>query len=366
LLGRLLPLFTGARRVEDLFTEAVARLFERRPELCLAWLDDLEVITSGPKENRRRIHITTQKTFLALEEHDSGSRPDMIVEVYETSEGTDLEGLIEVVMIESKIGSAEGEDQLKRYASHLSDMSGTRKTLVYITRAYDPKDEQEMLSEVGGVCFKQVRWHDFYRFLQSAETDTLVEEVMLFMEKQGMAQTHRLSTADLLTLARMPRAFEIFDETLGDDVKAELESFAGTKVKGQTHGVNHIRWHWRYIIIASLHEWDLFCFVGYTMDDPEEHPGITVNLESRPNAIARETSVTAMRRMVERRDWEGYDLDSPSDWAGVCRWVSLTELLAEEDHVAAVKRFFIESIGQLKDELTDFKKSHPELPWSGG
>lgn len=366
LLGRLLPLCTGARRVEDLFTEAVARLFERRPELCLSWLDDLDLITPVSEEARRYIRVTTQKSFVALDEHGRGSRPDLIVEVHHAAEDGELGSSIEVVMIESKIGSIEGENQLKSYAGHLSDMSGTRKTLVYITRAYDPKDAEEMHTGTQAVEFCQLRWHDFYRFLQMVEKDALVEEVMLFMEEQGMARSYRLSTVDLLTLSRVPRAFEIFDETLGDDVRAELEAFAGSKVKGQTHGLNHIRWHWRYIIIASLQDWDLFCFMGYTMDDPEEPPGLTVNLESRPNAVARESSVAAMRKIAAREEWEGYGLDSSSEWAGVCRWKSLADLLPEEDHVAAVKRFFIESIRQLREELTAFKKEHPDLPWDGG
>jgi hypothetical protein len=158
---------------------------------------------------------------VAREEHNGGSRSDLIVEVYQAAEDAESESLLEVVMIESKIGSVEGEDQLKRYAGHLNDMSGARKTLVYITRAYDPKDKEEILSDVDGICFEQLRWHDFYRFLQMVKRDALVEEVMLFMEEQGMAQSHRFSTADLLTLSKVPRAFEIFDETLGDDVRAE-------------------------------------------------------------------------------------------------------------------------------------------------
>ncbi len=363
LLGRLLPLFIGARRVEDLFTEAVARLFERRPELCLSWLDELALITPVSGKDQRYVRVTTQKSFVALDEHGSGSRPDLIVEVHRGIEDAESESSIEVVMIESKIGSVEGEDQLERYAEHLSDMSGTRKTLVYITRAYDPKDAEEMRTRTQNVEFRQLRWHDFYRFLQIVEKDALVEEVMLFMEEHGMAQSHRLSTADLLTLSRVPRAFEIFDETLGDDVRAELEAFAGNKVKGQTHGLNRIRWHWQYVIIASLQDWDLICFIGYTMDDPEEPPGLTVNLESRPNAVARESSVAAMRKIAAREEWEEYGLDSSSEWAGVGRWVSLADLLPEEDHIAAVKRFFIESMRQLRDELTAFKKEHPDLPW---
>jgi hypothetical protein len=66
LLGRLLPLFTGPRRGEDLFTEAVARLFERRPELCLSWLDDLDLITPASGEAQRYIRVMTQKSFVAL------------------------------------------------------------------------------------------------------------------------------------------------------------------------------------------------------------------------------------------------------------------------------------------------------------
>ncbi len=38
LLGRLVRLFPDSVPLEDLFTETVARLFERRPQLCLAWV----------------------------------------------------------------------------------------------------------------------------------------------------------------------------------------------------------------------------------------------------------------------------------------------------------------------------------------
>ena len=231
LLGRLLPLFIGARRVEDLFTEAVARLFERRPELCLSWLNDLDLITPVSEEDRRCIRVTTQKPFVALEEHGSGSRPDLIVEVFQAAKDSELESSSEVVMIESKIGSWEGEDQLQRYAGHLSNMPGASRTLLYVTRAYDPKDKNEILSGIDDVCFEQLRWHDFYRFLQTVERDALLEEVMAFMEEQGMARSYRFSTADLIALSRVPRAFEIFDETLGGEVKTALESLAGSRVR---------------------------------------------------------------------------------------------------------------------------------------
>jgi hypothetical protein len=38
----------------------------------------------------------------------------------------------------------------------------------------------------------------------------------------------------------------------------------------------------------------------------------------------------------------------------------------EEDHVAPLKRLFVESIRQLREELTTFKEEYPELLWERG
>ena len=380
LLGRLLRLFPESVPLEDLFTEAVARLFEIRPQLCLEWLEEAELISPrAVGQVQEHVRVSSQRTFAALENHDTDSRPDLLIEVFRSSgeEPAEEEPGGDVVMVESKIGSGEGPQQLRRYAEHLEKMQDfDSKTLLYITRSYDPKEQDEILSGFDeDVIFKQLRWHDFYRFLTTVEKDTLLEEVMIFMEEQGMARSYRFSTTDLMALSGVPRAYEIFDETLGGEVKAELEKFAGNKVRRETHGLGHLRAHKRYLDIASLHEWDLFSFVGYQLDRSEAasimqmmrdgYPGVFVVLESRPNAVGRETSVAAMKRIAPNDDWESYNLDNPSGWAGVRRYRSLATLLSEEDHVAAVQRFFVESIHHLRAELTEFKKEHPDLLWSG-
>lgn len=381
LFGRLLPLFVGARRVEDLFTEAVARLFERRPGLCLSWLDDLDLITPVSGENQRYIRITTQRTFMALDEHGSGSRPDLIVEVHHAGEDAELESPKDVVMIESKIGTWEGPEQLRRYAEHLNEMMHFgSKTLLYVTRGYDPKNKEEILSGMGeNVRFEQLRWHDFYRFLLTVKKDALVEEVMAFMEEQGMARSYRFSPTDLIALSGVPRAFEILDETLGGEVRAKLESFAGNKVRRETHSIWEMRTFQRYLIRAFLHGHDLFCDLGYQLGKIDEsapasilripvdgYSAVFVDLGAQPGAVARETSVTAMKKVALNEGWEAYDVDNPAGWAGVRRVRSLASMLPEEDHVATVQRFFVESIHQLRAELMAFKKEHPDLPWAGG
>jgi hypothetical protein len=98
----------------------------------------------------------------------------------------------------------------------------------------------------------------------------------------------------------------------------------------------------------------------------EGYPAVFVMLEAQPSAVAREASVAAMKKIALNEDWETYNTDNPTGWVGVRRSKSLASLLSEEDHVVAVKSFFIESIRQLREELTAFKKDRPDLPWTGG
>lgn len=176
-----------------------------------------------------------------------------------------------------------------------------------------------------------------------------------------------MTISDLAAVSGVLRAFEIFDETLDGEVQIELESFAGNKIsKREAFGLNQIRNHRRYIILAPLHMWDLYCFAGYEMRTSDGYPTIKVYLEASPGTAGRDVSVAAMRQVALRSDWNGWRLDEPMRWATVVRERSLASLLHEEDHVAAVKRFFIESIHQLREELTEFKKENPDLPWNGG
>jgi hypothetical protein len=386
LLGRLLRLFPESVPLEDLFTEAVARLFERRPGLCLAWLKEAELLPAArvATVDEGYVRVSTQRRFGSLEHQDTASRPDLLIEVHWPPQAGPAGGEVvaDVVMVESKIGSKEGQEQLRRYAEHLGEMTDFGgKTLAYITRTYDPKDPNKVLSGLGAdVRFVQLRWHDFYRFLQKvAEQDALVEEAMAFMEEQGMARSYRFSTTDLMALSGVPRAFEIFDETLGGEVKNELESFAGRQPMRETQSIRELRWHQRYNIRALLHDWNLFCDVGYQLGRVDEsayssilrlqadgYPAIFTFLEAQPGAEGRETSVAAMRQIALDEDWEAYNLEDPASWAGVRRVRSLASVLQEEDHVAAVQRFFVESIHQLRENLRAVKKEHPDLPWEGG
>ncbi len=54
----MVGLFPSVVRLEDLFTEAVARLFERRPDICLGWLEELGAISASEEDIKRRLAST--------------------------------------------------------------------------------------------------------------------------------------------------------------------------------------------------------------------------------------------------------------------------------------------------------------------
>ena len=372
LLGRMVRLFSGPRRVEDLFTEAVARLFEREPRLCIAWLEEEGLVpprlgTEG-KEGHPPVALASQKWLGSLGQQDGASRADLQIEVQRSTPDDSEEGgvVTDVVLMESKIGSREGKEQLRRYAEHLQNMRGYRsKTLLYITRGYEPKQPGEVGPDVGDVRFEQRRWRDFYRFLQGADKDALVDEVMTFMEEQGMGQDYRFSAEDLIALSGMPRALDIIEETIDAELKEELARFAGNGVKrAPANLMRRIRSEDGYFVYASMGPQEEFeCYLGYAMRNPDGHPRLLIGLYDGLRG-ARSESARAAFETISRL--EGWELDQENtDAHELWREVHLASLLGEDDHVAAVKGFFSESIRQLREELAAFKKDNPELPWEG-
>jgi hypothetical protein len=151
-------------------------------------------------------------------------------------------------------------------------------------------------------------------------------------------------------------------------VREVCARFAGNKVKRTSANLmRRIRKDEGYFIYAPLaSEINFDCYAGYGMSDPDGYPTIVVGLYVDPQAAGSEVAISAMKRISSLTGWDD-NLSDRADWPEVWRETSLVSLLPEEEHhVAAVKHFFTESISQLKEELTAFKKECPGLPWRLG
>jgi hypothetical protein len=378
LLSRLLRFHGGTVSQEDFFTEVFAHLLSAYPGLCITWLNQSEALPLGDEYSH--INVTTQRPFRALEGHQYASCPDVVIELFEdfAKEGVDDERPdeatvppMDVVFVESKVGSREGQDQLRRYAEHLSALPEVRhRRLVYITRDYDPKDEDEI---VGGlqesdtlVGFVPLRWHEFYRTLEdyrstSLPDSDLIQEVLLFMKQNGMSQTNRLSAADVVALTGMPRMLAFMREILSGEVEARIGEVSKRKVSRANSALYQLATFDRYFLYAHMGP-GFWVGGGFYLgqDDPDDYPWLSVLLEVGPSQPGREDIIKAMRSFTaDCSGCEPYDLDDPSAWSGLEWAIDLREVLTTEDHMAAARTHFLESL----DDIARMREQYPDLPW---
>ncbi|MGB7749415.1 MAG: PD-(D/E)XK nuclease family protein [Verrucomicrobiia bacterium] len=116
---------------EDFLTEIVVQVLRDTPELTLGWLRSLGVTDLKEADH---IKIDPQVIFRKLAGHNTDSRPDIAISLVEG-------GNTELILIESKVDSKQGDTQLQRYADHLAaekKRKALKKTsLVFITRDYE-------------------------------------------------------------------------------------------------------------------------------------------------------------------------------------------------------------------------------------
>ena len=150
--------------------------------------------------------------------HSAGSRPDITIWVTKASR-------VEVVFVESKVGSEEGQEQLSKYSDQLRALAEVnQRSLVFITRDYEPK---ENLSD-GMVGFFPARWSDFYHFLRAVESPSdTIRELLRFMQENNMSQSNRFTAIELLALTNHHRARSLMDASMWENAGKKFAKVCG-------------------------------------------------------------------------------------------------------------------------------------------
>lgn len=180
---------------------------------------------------------------------------------------------------------------------------------------------------------------------------------------EGVAKEHRLSATDLIALSGLPRAIGILEETIDGEVREELARFSGNKPKRiSTNLMQQIRADEGYFVYAQLDKEEGFgCYVGYALRNPDGYPRLQVGLFADAAAARSAVTRSTIERISRLQGWQS--VPENTEEHEVRRERNVASLLDKENHVVAVKTFYIDSIRRLEEELTTFKKDHPELPW---
>jgi len=351
-LLKLYPLYGEATPHENFLTEIIAHLFDASNDTLYAWIESLDLFSTS-----HYIHaeVLTQVAFGALE-HAVSNRPDILIKLYD-------EHHCDWIMIESKIDSGESPGQLKRYAEILDAQRDIRgKVLLFVTHHYDPKDERKILGDIPGtkVQFKQLRWHHLYHFLKKCPRNALLDEILAFMEENGMAQETQFTPIHAITLVNLGDALQMMDATMSDQVCSRFKEVVGGNIKKSSAGkLRRLRRNAYWITSVLNQNWQ--CGFGYNLRYGKTvgYPLVSFWIETFPHAQRREEIIEAMKQICAGHGWKGYRLEEKETWSDIYKSVSLQHFLASEDHIAAIENFFLERI----EEFALLKREYPDLPW---
>lgn len=345
----------GTTHVENFFTEIFASVLKRNHAILRQFLSQI-VRVPGKAYS---IKVESQIFFPRLEGHEKGSRPDVVIKLYYRKNKYDL------VFIESKLGSREGKNQLEYYAEQSSKrFSDARyRYLVYITRTFDPKDETKVTAKTNKrVKFVYTTWSKFYSLLNNYRTDSLVDEMMFFMEENGMAENNKLLPVDLSSMTAFPRLIDFLQTSLEGEVQKKYDSVLRIKTN-DIFGYQARLYNDVVLWGAISNDW---CFLlGYFFDENgRDYPQLGLSIEINPKSPHWSEIASALKHVAasptnKTVSWEIRNLDHPENWTDLFIHESLTNILGNRDHLQAIQRRFLWYL----DQVEAIKKKYPTLPW---
>ncbi|ABE51264.1 PD-(D/E)XK nuclease family protein [Methanococcoides burtonii] len=359
IFDRLLQLNPNQIPLEDFFTEIFTFVLENEQSFFLSFLTHFK-ITEAIEPIAT---IWTQQTYKALDYHFSDSRPDICIEINNASHN-------ELIFVESKIGSSEGYDQLKRYAEQLDQLNHFgKKKLVYITRDHENKDENKIFAGCNNedeLYFIQIRWYEIYNFLstyykQTDSEDILIRETLNFMEEHNMATNNCFNTIDILALTNFRKVQQMMDETIYGIVSDKFETEIG-KVSQRASCLTQLRDFNRYVCVRYNQNYRFNVLLGYWIDTKNitSYPSYGICLEVSPTCEQRKEIIEFMNELAGQSDgWETVNHNSSKSWARVMKLSKIDTILGLENHIQLIQNNYID----LLNEVTSFKETYPDLPW---
>ncbi|KZB90343.1 hypothetical protein A2U94_16715 [Bacillus sp. VT 712] len=332
--------------LEDYLTEVIAPIFSKE-EILTSFLNKF---SNGHFESAWNIRVNTQKTFYKILDHDTDSRPDLVI-TFENEKGR------HIIFFENKLGTGEGTLQLKRYYDHLHshNVKGYYTYLFYITRKYDPKKKSGYFQK--GTKFNQLQWFQFYNWLMTFKGDLYVNEVLKYMEVNELNKSRKFTPTDIYALQNLYKLQSMLDETLNGKVKEIFIQLFGKPMQWSNRA-NQLRTFNRYVSISDQSDWK-FIGCGFRFTE-EEYPDITVFLEIGPNCRRKDELIKAINTFcIENEEWIFESPEDEKDYFRVYLGKSLLSFLAESDHIESIQKYIIEKL----HEIHRLKVQFPELKW---
>lgn len=343
LFKNIFNLLSNSTRVqkEDYLTEIFAFCLSSYPQILFDFLRNLKIEVN----EHSMFRIRTQESFKSLEFHSIDSKPDITIWFED-----------QIIFIECKVDAKEGQDQLKRYAEHLDNYS-LKGTLIYLTRDFDPKDENEILEKcTEKVGFKSFRWHNVHHLLKKYKNEIFIKQMLMYMESIKIATVNRFSPIDIIALSNFSRVKRMIDETFSGEIIQKFETI-GKGRNRDSASMTQLRDYDRYIYFSYQNN-DSWIGLGYWMNsfnEEVEYPDIRFIIEVAPKSKKYQEIRDIMDRISkDYPEWQKYNFERLESYAGIAISKSMRDIMSEENHIESIRKFFLDSMDNYGKIMEEF------------
>ena len=170
------------------------------------------------------------------------------------------------------------------------------------------------------------------------------------MKETGLSSNNQYTPTDLLALTNFSRVRKMMDETMYGEVSLKFKNLTG-KISQHSSSMTQIRDHDRYVYFTR-HKSGVDFMLGYWLNsfNEKEYPDVSIVIEIGPK-IKNRKAIIAKIKEIENSDGKSklksYNLDSPTDWAGIYLSRSLKSFLTFDDHIKEIQKFFLISLDKI-------------------
>ncbi|QQL51107.1 PD-(D/E)XK nuclease family protein [Mucilaginibacter ginkgonis] len=251
-----------------------------------------------------------------------------------------------IILIENKVESTEGINQLPRYVNIL-EQSEKRKILIYLTKFYEQK---EIFSEK--INFQNIKWWDISNLIDRDENNIITNLFDEFLLENRIAMDNNFENLDIVSLENISNVISKMDEVIDsvrDYFSARLGVFSKDSSRSTRLGDGA---YYTYKSIGTPHKFNIDLGYYWWNDEPVQL-GVRIWIPFKMNEKDYITSF--FRKNLDPLKWQE---DSWGKNIAFSNYWSLNKIIAlEDDQLPLMIKFLKACI----DELSRLKSSNSPI-----
>jgi hypothetical protein len=263
-----------------------------------------------------------------------------------------FEGRQHVCLVENKVESEEGYNQLIRYGKVLDlHYANQNKYLFYCTKYSDPKNHNNEYEQYN---FRQFKWYEIAKFLKKYRTENpLINDYINFLNENGMAQDNTFKPENFIAMESMAKTLEIVNFHIDNAAQEFDKLFGKSELKDSQK--------WEQVSFQNR----LSRFVnGVLESQPYKTSEILYSIEFNTLSLSVHIHVNEAHEqlsafeMIDLSNTQ-FKLEKFGHGSTIFKLESLGKFLNDENSDKYIKDWF----GQSFNELRDLIKANPQLNW---